>query len=87
MFLAADIILASLRTRKSNPCFPPHLVVAKWLANVVNCSMRCRTGWRMGCPKMVSSRRVSVVPLTYSVISVTVFVVIVMVTPFVCYKE
>ena len=82
----AGQILASLRTSERNPCFPPHLVVAKWLANVTSFLTRCRTEWRVVCPTMVSSGTSYIRPLTISVMAGTVVVISAMVAPFVCYK-
>ena len=79
LFSEAGLVLASLRTSGRNLCFPPHLVVAKWLANFVSCSSRCHTYWRVGCPTMESIWTASIVPLTILVMTATVVVIAAMV--------
>ena len=86
LFSGAGCNLASLRTSKRNPFFPPHLVVAKWLANVARCSTRCPTEWRVGCLTMASSGTASILPITISAMAVTVVVIATMVALFVRYK-
>ena len=78
--------MASLRTSGRNPCLPPHLVVAKWLANVASCSTSCSTEWRVGCPTMVSNVTAYIRPIAILVMTVTVVVISAMVAPFMRYK-
>ena len=87
LFLLAGLILSSLRASRRNPCFPFHLVVAKWLANFSSYSTRCRMEWRLGCLTMASIGTDSILPLAILVMAVTVVVIVAVVVPFVHYRE
>ena len=87
MFPAAGLILALLMMIWRNMCFPPHLVVTKWLANLASCSTRRCTEWRVGFPKIQSSGTAYILPLTILVMAATIVVVAAMVAPFMHYKE
>ena len=87
LFPAAGLILYSLRTSWRNPCFPPHLVVAKWLVNVTSCLTSCCTEWRVVFLIMESSRTAYILPLTTLVMVATVVVIAAMDVPFVRNKQ
>ena len=75
-------ILVSVRTSSRKPFLPPHLVVAKWLANYASWLTRCRMELRVGCPMIVSIGTASILLLTILVMSVTVAVIAAMIVPF-----
>ena len=79
--------MSSLGTSRRNPCFPSHLVVAKWLTNIASFSTRCHMETRMGCLTMASSGTASILPLTILVAAVTVVVIVATVSALVRYKE
>ena len=79
---AVRYILVSVSTIRRKPCFPPHLVVAKWIVNAASWLRKCQTELRVGCPTIASSGTASILPLTILVMAVTVAVISAMITPF-----
>ena len=69
---AASCVLYSMRTSGSNPCLPPHLDVAIWLAEVMSCLTRCCMDLRVGCTTIVLSGTASILSITILLIAVMI---------------
>ena len=61
---------------------PPHSVVEKYMVKAASCLTRCQMELWLVCPTIVLIGDASILPLTISVISVTVAVIAAKFAPF-----